>query len=292
MKTNNTHTLLRLAGAALLCSAPLHGAAVVYEGFDYGPGLASGANIGGANGGTGFSGAWVHTRNTPDYVEPGNTAGTLSVTGGRIQGNAWSGAARPMVGSLGAGLLGDTTTLWFSLIMDLTGQNSSNADINVALTNAAKFNSSSFGDRENLDGAANEGIGVTHSGGNIRAVYWDGAGGRTESAATSLTINGVGANPTNALVVGKIEWGAGTETISLYAPDASLNLGTAITSLTTAGNLTQSGFNNLAVQFKDTSRVDEIRFGATSDDVLGIPEPSSTALLGLGGLALILRRRK
>ena len=37
---------------------------------------------------------------------------------------------------------------------------------------------------------------------------------------------------------------------------------------------------------------DEIRIGDTFADVAGIPEPSSSALLGLGGLALILRRRK
>ena len=90
----------------------------------------------------------------------------------------------------------------------------------------------------------------------------------------------------------KITWGVGTETIELFAPDASLNLGLAITSLTTTSNLTQSGFNNLALQFKDNSQIDELRFGATSADVLPIPEPSSTFLIGLGGLALILRRRK
>ncbi|MFK7910535.1 MAG: PEP-CTERM sorting domain-containing protein [Akkermansiaceae bacterium] len=280
---------LIIAPIALMSLGSVQGAAVVYEGFDYNGSIASGGNIAGANGGTGFSGAWVNTRNSPDYVEPGNTAGTLTVVGGKAQGGAWSGIARPVVGTLSS-LLTDTSTLWFSLIMDLEGQNQSNADINVALTNAAKFNSGTFGSRENLDGATNEGIGVTHSGGNIRAVYWDNAGGRTESGATSLSIGG--ANPASALVVGKIEWGAATETITLYAPDAALNLGTAITSLTTAGNLSQAGFNNLAIQFKDQSRVDELRFGATSDDVLGIPEPSSTALLGLGGLALILRRRK
>jgi len=35
--------------------------------------------------------------------------------------------------------------------------------------------------------------------------------------------------------------------------------------------------------------LDEIRFGG---DQAAIPEPTTTALLGLGGLALILRRRK
>lgn len=281
--------LLAAVGCAVAFGQSTLAAPLVEESFDYGTSLTSGNNIAGANGGTGFSGAWVNTRNSPDYIEPGNTAGDLDVAGGKLQGNAWSGAARPLDGSL-AGNLTDGSTLWFSAILDLDGQNTANADINIALTNATKFNSGDFGSRENLDGATNEGIGVTHSGGNIRAVYWDNAGGRTESGATSLSIGGT-TNPASALVVGKIVWGAGSETIELYAPDANLNLGSAITSLTTAGNLTQTSFNNLAIQFKDTSRVDEIRFGATSADVLPVPEPGSLALLGLGGLLIARRRR-
>ncbi|MFK7790702.1 MAG: hypothetical protein AB8C95_14570, partial [Phycisphaeraceae bacterium] len=263
-------TLLAALGGFTLATSSAFAAPLVEESFDYAPGLETGDNIAGANGGIGFSGAWSNTRNSPDFILPGNTAGTLAVAGGRAQGNSWSGIARSVGGTL-APNLADSSTLWFSLIMDLDGQNTSNADINVALTNASKFNSGSFGDRENLDGATNEGIGVTHSGGNVRAVYWDSAGGRTESAATTLQMSGNGvAAPTSVLVAGSIEWGAGSETITLYAPDANLNLGTAITSLTTAGNLNQAAFNNLAIQFKDNSQVDEIRFGASYDDVVGL----------------------
>ena len=161
---------------------------------------------------------------------------------------------------------------------------------------AGKFISGDFGTRQNLDGAA--GVGFTHSRGNIRAAYWDASGVRTVGSSTSLSIGG--ANPSStALVVGSILWGAGSETITLYAPDAALNLGAPITTLVTTGNLDQTAFNNLAIQFKDsTPGLDEIRFGETSDDVLGIvyapiPEPSSTLLLGLGALlGLGIRRRR
>ena len=288
MNITRTALLTAALGLTVGYTASTNAAALVEESFDYASTLSSGDNIAGANGGTGFSGAWVNTRNSPDYVEPGDTAGDLAVAGGKAQGNAWSGIARPLDGLL-AGNLADGSTLWFSAILDLDGQNTSNADINIALTNAAKFNSGSFSDRENLDGAANEGVGVTHSGGNIRAVYWDNAGGRTESAATSLSIGN--ANPASALVVMKIDWTGSGETLTLYAPDTNLNLGAPIATLATASNLTQTGFNNLAVQLKDTSKVDEIRFGATSADVLPIPEPGSLALLGLGGLLIARRRR-
>jgi len=57
----------------------------------------------------------------------------------------------------------------------------------------------------------------------------------------------------------------------------------------TLGNITTID-NNGAVQFvsnPDGTQVNRITFEKTA-----VPEPSSTALLGLGGLTLILRRRK
>lgn len=293
-------TCLAALGAMSLVVGSADAGTVIYEGFDYGATLSPGDNIAGANGGVGFSGAWVNTRNSPDYDEPGQTAGALPVVGGKLKGNAWSGVARPIGTTLSsAGLLDDGATLWFSVIFDLTGANTSNADLNLALTDSSKFHSSGFGDRENLEGSATEGIGVTHSGGFIQAVVWqnnDGAADniseRNESANSSLRLGGAG-NPTSALIVGKIEWGvgAGDETITLYNPDAALNLGTPILPATAFSALNQSAFNNIAIQLKDTPWMDEIRFGATSDDVLGVPEPGSLALLALGGLAIVRRRR-
>ena len=252
--------------------------ALIYDGFDYeSVPLASGDNIAGADGGTGFTGAWANTRNTPDFILPGYTAGSLPVVGGAIQGNAWSGVARPIGSTLAdANLLDDGATLWMSVIFDLTGQNTTNADLNLALTNAPKFHSSTFGDRENLEGETNEGIGITHSGGFIQAVYWQNNDGatdtvaeRTESANSSLKLGGTG-NPTTALIVMKIEWGvgAGDETVTLYAPDNDLNQ-VEVLAATAFPAIDQSLFNNLALQFKDTSRMDEIRFGATFEDVIG-----------------------
>ena len=271
---------LTVSFTAVTSAAPL-----VQESFNYDTG-----SLAGNNGGTGFTGAWVNTKRTPTVAVPGLTWGDLDVAGGYARGGSWSGSARPIAGTLDANLA-DGTTLWFSVILGLEGQNTSNADINIALTNAAKFDSGDFGNRENLDGAANEGIGITHTGGNIRGVYWDNAGGRTESAATTLQLSSNGVNnPTSALVAGKIDWTATGETLTLYAPDANLNLGSAIATLAVP-NLNQTAFNNLALQFKDNSQIDEFRFGATSDDALGVPEPSSLALLGLGGLLIARRRR-
>ena len=52
-----------------------------------------------------------------------------------------------------------------------------------------------------------------------------------------------------------------------------------------AGNTEQSAFNSGNASFSGSHAM-------SAEIITTVPEPSSTALLGLGGLALILRRRK
>lgn len=294
MKTTLT-TLLALA----MFAATANAAPVIEESFDYDLG-----DVAGENGGTGFTGAWANTKNSPDIWDTSKTWGSvpapLDVNGNYVAGAAWSGIARPIGNTLSnAGLLNDGATLWFGAQLALVGQNTSNADINIALTNASRFVPGTFGDRENLDGIDTEGIGVTHSRANIEGVYWqdvgsDGVGERNENDST-VTINGTNGNPIHALIVGKIEWGAdagSNETLTLYYPDGAGGLTTPIMAPWSIPALDQSTFDTLAIQFKDNSQVDEIRFGATSADVLpAVPEPASLALLGLGGLLIARSRR-
>ena len=243
------------------------GGAVIYEPFDYDAG-----NIAGNDGGTGFGAAWSNTRNSPQVDYPGKTWGALTAAGGFAKGNAWSGIQRPIGNSLfEAGLMADGATLWFSIVFDLEGQNLSNADLNMSL-GTDRFVSSTFGDREQLLGVGSEGIGVTHSGGVIEGVYWqdvgnDGVGERTENDS-NLSM-GAG----RALIVGRIDWGANAtadESLTLYAPDTNLNQGSPIMATWMLPALDQSVFDTLAIQFKDTAEVDEIRFGASYDDVVGL----------------------
>lgn len=82
---------------------------------------------------------------------------------------------------------------------------------------------------------------------------------------------------------------------------AFVNFGSPIAA--TAGGAGPLGFETLTFDGADIFGANTVafRFTATNGDgnihfndikVNGVPEPSSTALLGLGGLALILRRRK
>jgi len=270
------------------CSGSLHAEAIIYEGFDYDTG-----GIDGENGGTGFSGAWDATRNNPAVTSPNFTWGSLPTSGNHIKGNAWSAMIRPIGATLSsAGLMDNGETLWFSAVMDLQGQNLTNADLNFGL-GSDQFEGGVFGDRKNLVGG--EGIGVGHIGGGVKGVYWQNtdadAIAEINTANTSRTLNST--DDSRALIVGKIDWGATNtddELLTLYAPGSDLELGTAILDEWATPALNQASFDSMIVQFKDSSQLDEIRFGATSDDVLGIvapvPEPSTFALAALGLLGL------
>lgn len=242
--------------------------ALIYEGFDY-----TGA-INAQTGGFGFGGAWANTKNSPTAETPDLTWGDLSTVGRHLRGAAWSGVVRPIGTTLSdAGLMDDGSTLWFSVIFDLEGQNTSNADMNFALC-SDKFVSGDFGDKENLN--SGEGIGVSHSGATIQGVYWtnldaDAVGERTENNS-SVNINGVGANLDRALIVGKISWGvdgSADETLTLYGPpDTDLTQGAPIMAEWTVPALDQSVFDQISLQFKDNPKMDEIRFGASYNEVV------------------------
>ena len=262
---------------SLLLISPAFGDTELYEPFDY----AAGA-FGGQNGGIGWGGAWINTRNAPTAATPGFGWGALIVEGISARGAAWSGVKRSAGTSLtDASLLDDGATLWFAVIFDLTGQNGSNADLNLALCNANQFESGDFGNKQNLIPESAEGIGISHQGGTVIGCYWQDAGNTNGISERTTAASSLSIGNTNALIVGKIEWGADSnanETLTLYAPDLELEQGAPILEPWSIPALDQSTFNIVALQFKDTPRQDEIRFGATYDDVAVPPPPQGTVI--------------
>ncbi|MFK7910088.1 MAG: PEP-CTERM sorting domain-containing protein [Akkermansiaceae bacterium] len=152
-------------------------------------------------------------------------------------------------------------------------------------------------------------IGFGSTGSRVFAGLWEtfdwGTNNLSAPGASSVDVTGDSmvnnddggtlAATTTYLIVGHAEWGAnGTadDSVTLYLPDTDLVLGSAVAK--SVGVVDQSDFDLINTNHGNglSSRWDEIRVGATYADVTPVPEPSSTAFLGLAGLALILRRRK
>jgi hypothetical protein len=99
------------------------------------------------------------------------------------------------------------------------------------------------------------------------------------------------------MIVGKIEWGA-TDTLTLYyntggndGTTGTLDWGDFSECASLTASVDESQFDTLHVAGQQVSSVDEIRMGTSLTDVGIIPEPASVALIGLGGLVMLARRR-
>ena len=113
-----------------------------------------------------------------------------------------------------------------------------------------------------------------------RGAYWQddaaGADAYSERVFSVDTIDGLGIK----LILGKIEWGAdgaADEKLSLYEPDSGLDIGTPVLADWTIPALDQGTFDRIALMGKDTPSIDEIRFGATSADVMPTTVVCSTS---------------
>ena len=288
MKTGKLVMFLALLGVIVAFSGSLQAKEMVYEPFDY--------DIGGLNGqgGTsdfGFDGMWT-ANDIAKVVEDSLTFGTLPTTGGSIDTdqipyNRFGGARMISAAALAdTGLLDDGATLWFSLELGYgtveNGVNHSNAQLAFALANNS-FSTGSYDYWIQDDGAQpGSGVGVILGRLNI-----DGSNGNGKTVATQFrnlalgdgkagyvlgdfsgTTYGTGEH---GLIIGKIVWGAGEDTIEIYQPDTSMNLGDPISTLTV--DVDQSTFDTITFCKGDRVVFDEVRFGEYSWDVLGTGDP-------------------
>lgn len=241
----------------------------------------SDTSLNGNTTGEGLSGTWssgfVQSPTTLEYGDLDTSGGSVDASNQQSFGAADVSAPLP---------LAEGQTLWFSVLVRTDDDSSGNDDAAFALgTDALQ------GSRNNNVPMTNSGsgIGFTIRADGIRAASWT-AG----SPSRSATVSNLGEDITY-LVLGEINWGAGTDLINLYLPAEDLTYGAAVSSHSAA--LSQGDFDTVTFSAKldSLNGIDEIRFGTSAAAVLPaagpIPEPASLVLLGLGGLFIARRRR-
>jgi len=284
-----------LSAAALLVASSAHGAALVYEPF-----ADADSTLAGNTPGFGLTGTWSATTGTYPVSVAGGTAtyGTLPTTGGQAfaganpSGSQVNTNASVSAGSTlyDAGLLDNNSSLWFSFIYTVPNTTSTNSIFGFAIGTAGLSTTATLG-------AGQSAVGMSISRNNRpTASYWNnGIASGAKVATQNLTFS----TGSSHLIVGQIIWGAGSETINLYLPGTDLVMPlAAYDTVTTSSNIDQhvTGYSVISFGGKNATAtpqgIDEIRFGASYDDVIGVvPEPGSLALLGLGGLLIARRRR-
>jgi hypothetical protein len=273
-------TLAAIAIMAMVSSAH---AALIYEPFSQDAGA-----LNGAPGGTGL-GTWSATTGSSGVTVGAETLsyGDLPHTGGQATVPS-SGGTKASVTTTSVladnNLLDDGATLWFSVMFMKTANGGANEKSGFALGNAAlnpAFNGLNM---------AGQGVGFASMGGSsVNAGVWNN-GNVSTGGGLGITLG------TASLVVGKIEWGvgAGVEKITIYTPSLT-DLATPGTGVSkTIAGFDQSTLNIISLGHRNSNGdqvYDEIRFAATYDEVIGIPEPATLVLIGAGGL-MMLRRRK
>ncbi len=279
---------------------------VIYEPFDYevapDPAVTGLVN---QNGGTGWADGWKANWSNASVKDDGVDWGVLPTTGGRCPATGHAAIYRSIDSSVAsAGLLNDGVTVWFSVLADIRGQgNITNLEFNFSLGTdsflggwGTDSNGNSRYARMNHLLNDGEGIGVGQASVNrniegtwtrhaqFRTAYWQDNGEDDNDAGDAPDSYGnlhlseqnewFGITQEVAMLVGKIEWGVGDagETVTLYIPGMDYDtegLGEAIQTVT-APDLNQAAFDTVAMMWKDTPGMDEIRFGATMEDVLGM----------------------
>lgn len=283
---------MKFLSIAIACAAAsalsAHAVTFIYEPFDY----TDGASLNGNSGATGL-GAWSAGSDATNVINNPDTynSGSLNVSGGeshQLNNNDGSVAVTADMSSN----LADGTSLWFSIVLagDLGGSNYHGGFALGTDGVAGSFN----------------GVNISNSG-DALGVYIKGSADATSWVAGAREGQGSGGDAlslssTPQLLVGRFDWGASSDTITLWTisdlsslPDES-TLTAGSSSTHTSSNVDQTLFDTVSYAYRDTTTEgqinDEIRFGSTYNDVVvAIPETSSALLGGLGALLLLRRRR-
>ena len=289
-----------LAGVLALTTVPVESALYVYEGFQYGPAgqdlVGNPDDLGGddAADATGLSGTWSAAVGTGAEVDiqSGSLSSGPNFSGLTTNGNhvgALTSANSTVMARTTSVALNGSSDLWFSAVMQPLSSNSASQG-GIAITSESLSNAritSNGGTSATLDGI---GIGSETSQ-NWRAYAWDG-GVESIGDAELSTSSG-----DNHLMVGHVSFNTGTggtDVFQLYEYQGTVGSG----SLVAVGSaievdLAEGALDTLNITRQRLAVYDEIRIADNLNEALGlpIPEPSSLALIAMGGMLIARRRR-
>lgn len=239
----------------------------IYEPFDYPAGELDG--VSGASE-IGLEGSW--TSGAQIYTEESTlTYDTVPSSGLRLWSQSVNapGASRPIktTALAGRGLLDDGSTLWFSVMVGYEGS-SFLKNFQMALANSSMPLRSYIAN----DGAElGTGLGVFMYEQEVYAAqYFDSSQGTSDAAPLRGDWDELAAGTmkgTGRLIVGKITWGASSDTVEIYLLSDGVNLPEKASS-TLIANVDQSKFDVLTFGRAGSLTFDEVRFGATHQSVV------------------------
>jgi hypothetical protein len=222
----------------------------------------------------------------------GNSIGYLSNSDSDIM-------VRNLDGTAQAGI-GGTSTIYISFLFEKLQNNFGADHEGMALMNGnlpqARWDSGNAG----AVGRHGFAIAATANS-NLRAVAYDGTTGARIDGTQDLPISvGPGGDTLNGpnvvMVLGEISFNTGTggaDVFKLYnvADDGTLDAGDLTLIDTIEADVDESTLSTLNLTRQVNVNYDEVRITTTLPEALGIPEPASVALIGLGGLVMLARRR-
>lgn len=186
--------------------------------------------------------------------------------------------------------------LWFSFLANKLQNNFSAAEGGIVIGNQVVNNSRVLEDSGST-GLQGFGIAPTTSGNNWTAYAWNGSSQFDSGGVYTVPVDGTQTN----LLIGHVSFGTGTggtDEYSVYYYDtAAVSVIADISNLNQIGstievNVDETTLDTLSLTRQVNTAYDEIRIATSFEEVIGIPEPASLILIGIGSTMILARRRR